>query len=132
VGQTAALLLRQPLVEADLEPTAYGYRPGRTVLEAVQAVHRALGAGHTAVVDADVSKSFDTIPHAALMQGLARRPRNRKLLRWLKQWLKAPVAEPAEGGGWRVTGGKRATRGTPQGGVVTPRTQKVTSRSTVR
>lgn len=120
VVQTAALLILQPIFEADLEPTAYGYRPGRSALEAVQAVHRALCAGHTEVVDADVSKYFDTIPHAALMQSLARRIADRKLLRLLKMWLKAPVAEAAPGGGWRFTGGKRSTRGTPQGGVISP------------
>jgi RNA-directed DNA polymerase len=120
VVQTAARLLLQPIFEADLEPTAYGYRPGRTALEAVQAVHRALCAGHSEVVDADVSKYFDTIPHAALMQVLARRLSDRKLLRLLKMWLKAPVAEPVPGGGWRFTGGKRSTRGTPQGGVISP------------
>ena len=120
VVQTAALLILQPIFEADLEPTAYGYRPGRSALEAVQAVHRALCAGRTAVVDADVSKYFDTIPHAALMQSLARRLSDRKLLRLLKMWLKAPVAESTPGGGWRFTGGKRSTRGTPQGGVVSP------------
>jgi RNA-directed DNA polymerase len=120
VVQTAVQLILQPIFEADLEPTAYGYRPGRTALEAVQAVHRALCAGHTAVVDADVSKYFDTIPHAALMQSLARRIADRKLLRLLKRWLKVPVAEAAPGGGWRFTGGKRSTRGTPQGGVVSP------------
>lgn len=120
VVQTAARLILQPIFEADLEPTAYGYRPGRSALEAVQAVHRALCAGHTEVVDADVSKYFDTIPHAALMQSLARRIADRKLLRLLKMWLKAPVAEAAPGGGWRFTGGKRSTRGTPQGGVISP------------
>ena len=120
VVQTAALLLLQPIFEADLEPTAYGYRPGRTALEAVQAVHRALCDGQAQVVDADVSKYFDTIPHAALMQSLARRLSDRKLLRLLKGWLKGPVAEATPGGGWRFTGGKRSTRGTPQGGVISP------------
>jgi RNA-directed DNA polymerase len=120
VVQTAALLILQPIFEADLEPTAYGYRPGRTALEAVQEVHRALCAGHTEVIDADVSKYFETIPHADLMKSLARRLCDRKLLRLLKRWLKVPVAEPTAGGGWRFTGGKRATRGTPQGGVVSP------------
>jgi len=120
VVQTAALLILQPIFEADLEPTAYGYRPGRTALEAVQAVHWALCAGHTAVIDADVSSYFDSIPHADLMKSLARRICDRRMLRLLKRWLKAPVAEQAEGGGWRFTGGKRARRGTPQGGVVSP------------
>ncbi len=120
VVQTAALLILQPIFEADLEPTAYGYRPGRTALEAVQEVHRALCAGHTEVIDADVSQYFDTIPHADLMKSLARRISDREMLRLLKMWLKAPVAEQTTGGGWRFSGGKRATRGTPQGGVVSP------------
>ncbi len=120
VVQTAARLILQPIFEADLEPTAYGYRPGRAALEAVQEVHRALCAGHTEVVDADVSQYFDTIPHAELMKSLARRLSDRKMLRLLKRWLKAPVAEPAAGGGWRYSGGKRARRGTPQGGVISP------------
>jgi RNA-directed DNA polymerase len=123
VVQTAALLILQPIFEADLEPTAYGYRPGRAALEAVREVHRALCAGHTEVIDGDVSQYFDTIPHAALMKSLARRISDRKLLRLLKMWLKAPVAEPAAGGGWRLSRGKRATCGTPQGGVMTPPTQ---------
>lgn len=120
VVQTAALLILQPIFEADLDPAAYGYRPGRTALQAVQAVHRALCAGHTEVIDADLSRYFDAIPHADLMQSLARRLSDRKLLRLLKRWLKAPVAERADGGGWRFSGGKRSTRGTPQGGVVSP------------
>jgi len=120
VVQTAALLILQPIFEADLEPTAYGYRPGRTALEAVQEVHRALCAGHPEVIDADVTSDFDTIPHAALRKSLARRICDRRMLRLLKMWLKAPVAERAAGGGWRFGGGKRATRGTPQGGVVSP------------
>jgi RNA-directed DNA polymerase len=120
VVQTAALLILQPIFEADLDPPAYGYRPGRTALQAVQEVHRALCAGHTEVIDADLSRYFDSIPHVALMQSLARRLSDRRLLRLLKMWLKAPVAERGPSGGWRFTGGKRSTRGTPQGGVVSP------------
>ena len=100
VVQTAVLLILQPIFEADLEPTAYGYRPGRTAREAVEAVHRALCAGQTHVVDADVSQYFDTIPHAALMQTLARRISDRKLLRLLKMWLKG--ASGGAGRRWRV------------------------------
>ncbi len=120
VVQTAALLILQPIFEADMEPTAYGYRPGRTAQEAVQEVHRALCTGHTEVIDGDVSSYFDTIPHSDLMKSLARRISDRKMLRLLKMWLKTPVAERTEGGGWRFSGGKRATRGTPQGGVISP------------
>jgi RNA-directed DNA polymerase len=69
VVQTAAMLILQPIFEADLEPTAYGYRPGRTALEAVQEVHRALCAGHTEVVDADVSKYLDVAPYCPPIHG---------------------------------------------------------------
>jgi hypothetical protein len=71
-------------------------------------------------VDADLSQYFDTIPHAALMTCLARRISDGRMLHLLKRWLKVPVAEPDERGGQRMSGGKRATRGTPQGGVVSP------------
>jgi RNA-directed DNA polymerase len=67
-----------------------------------------------------VAVSFDTIPHADLMKSLARRISDRKMLRLLKGWLKTSVAEQTTGGGWRFGGGKRATCGTPQGGVVSP------------
>jgi RNA-directed DNA polymerase len=89
-------------------------------VQAVQAVHRALCAGHTEMIDADLSSYFDSIPHADLMKSLARRLSDRRLLRLLKRWLKAPVAERTDDGGWRFSGGKRSTRGTPQGGCVSP------------
>src|SRR4030095_15233206 len=126
VVQTAALLILQPVCEADLERAAYGYRPGRTALEAVQEVRRAFCAGHTEVIDGDVSQYFDAIPHADLMKSLARRISDGQLLRLLKMWLKVPVAEPTAGGGWRFSGGEGPTRGTPQGGVLTPPTQSQT------
>jgi RNA-directed DNA polymerase len=120
VVQTAALLIWQPIFEADLEPPAYGYRPGRTAGQAVQVVHRARCAGHAEVIDADLSSYVDSIPHVDLMKSLARRRSDRRMLRLLKRWLKAPVAERTDDGGWRFIGGKRSTRGTPQGGVVSP------------
>src|SRR5262249_57006414 len=72
------------------------------------------------VMDADVWNYFDRVPHAALLKSLARRISDRRMLRLLKMWLKTPVAERTEGGGWRLSGGKRATCGTPQGGVISP------------
>jgi RNA-directed DNA polymerase len=71
VVQTAAVLILQPIFEADLEPTAYGYRPGRTALEAVQEVHRALCAGHTEGIDADVSQYLDPATYCPPIHGLA-------------------------------------------------------------
>src|SRR5271165_4670932 len=77
-------------------------------------------------IDADLAKYFDTIPHRELMQSVARRIVDRNVLRLIKMWLKTPVEERDEQGKRRMSGGRHSTCGTPQGGVVTPRTQKVT------
>jgi RNA-directed DNA polymerase len=120
VVQTAAKLVLEPIFEADFDDAAYGYRPGKTALAAVAQVHRAVQTGHTEVVDADLSQYFETIPHAELMKCLARRISDGRMLRLLKLWLKVPVEETDARGGRRRTGGKKATRGTPQGGVISP------------
>lgn len=73
VVQTAAKLVLEPIFEADMEDSAYGYRPKRSAIDAVKAVHGALIEGYTQVVDADLSKYFDTIPHDELMRSLALR-----------------------------------------------------------
>jgi len=72
------------------------------------------------VVDADLSKYFDTIPHQDLMRSVARRIVDRHVLWLIKLWLKAPVEERNDDGKRRLTGGKSSTCGTPQGGVVSP------------
>jgi RNA-directed DNA polymerase len=120
VVQTAAKLVIEPIFEADFDEAAYGYRPRRSAHEAIRIVHKALDDGRTEVVDADLRQYFDTIPHAALLTCLARRISDGRMLHLLKMWLKAPVAEADERGAQRIRGGKRATRGTPQGGVVSP------------
>jgi RNA-directed DNA polymerase len=120
VVQTAAKLVLEPIFEADMEPDAYGYRPKRGALDAIRKVHELLRAGYTDVVDADLSKYFDTIPHCQLMHSVARRIVERDVLRLVKMWLKAPVEERDEKGNRRMTGGRRSSRGTPQGGVASP------------
>jgi RNA-directed DNA polymerase len=120
VAQTAAKLVLEPILEADLESCAYGYRPKRSGQDAVRKVHEYLIAGYRDVVDADLSKYFDTIPHCELMQCVARRIVDRELLRLIKAWLTVPVEERDESGKRRVTGGKQSRQGTPQGGVVSP------------
>ena len=118
--QAAAKLVLEPIFEADLDPSAYGYRPKRGGLGAVKEVHALLCRGYTDVVDADLSKYFDTIPHRDLMQSVARRIVDRTVLRLIKMWLKTPVEERDDNGKRRMSGGKRSTCGTPQGGVVSP------------
>jgi group II intron reverse transcriptase/maturase len=121
VVQTAMLLVLDPIFEADLQPEQYAYRPGRSALDAVQAVHRWACYGHTEVVDADLSGYFDTIPHAELMQCLARRISDKGVLHLLKMWLEAPVEETDEHGQVQRTTRNRDTgRGTPQGAPISP------------
>jgi RNA-directed DNA polymerase len=120
VAQTAAKLILEPIFEADLEPNAYGYRPKKSAQDAIQEVDQLLDAGYTDVVDADLSKYFDTIPHSELMQCVARRIVDRHMLHLVRMWLKVPVEERDETGKKRLTGGKDKDRGTPQGGVVSP------------
>jgi RNA-directed DNA polymerase len=121
VVQTAAKLVLEPIFEADFEDNAYGYRPARGAVDAVKEVHRHICRGYTDVVDADLSRYFDSIPHSDLMKAVARRIVDRHVLRLIKLWLKAPIEERDEGNGRRRIGGGRSnTRGTPQGGVASP------------
>ena len=120
VVQTTAKLLLEPIFEADFDPNAFGYRPKRSAQDAIQRVGQLLRAGYTDVVDADLSKYFDTIPHRELMQCVARRIVDRDMLGLIKMWLKVPVEERDEDGKPRVSGGKNSTCGTPQGGVISP------------
>ena len=120
VAQTAAKLILEPIFEADLEPNAYGYRPQRSAQDAIQKVGELLQQGYTDIVDADLSKYFDNIPHAELMECVARRIVDRHMLHLIQMWLKVPVEERDENGKRRLTGGKDNDRGTPQGGVISP------------
>src|SRR6266446_9205543 len=120
VAQTAAKLVLEPIWEAELEPSAYGYRPRKSAQDAIRKVDELLHEGYTDIVDADLSKYFDTIPHSELMQCVARRIVDRHVLHLIKMWLKVPVEERDENGKRKLTGGKDNDRGTPQGGVISP------------
>ncbi len=120
VIQTAAKVVLEPIFEADFEDNAYGYRPARGAVDAVKDVHRHLCRGYTDVVDADLSRYFDSIPHDDLLKSVARRVADGAVLRLIKLWLKAPIEERDGDGKRRIVGGKRNKRGTPQGGIVSP------------
>jgi RNA-directed DNA polymerase len=120
VVQTAAKLVLDPIFEADFEDNAYGYRPRRSASDAVKETHRLIVRGYVDVVDADLSKYFDTIPHSDLLKTVARRIVDRHVLWLIKLWLKAPVEERDGDGKRRMSAGEGSRRGTPQGGVASP------------
>ncbi len=121
VVQMAAVLVLEPIFEADLLPEQYAYRPNRSALDAVQEVRRLLVEGHVEVVDADLSGYFDSIPHAELMKSLARRIVDGAMLHLIKMWLEAPVEEMDERGHThRTTRNKDTGRGSPQGAPISP------------
>ena len=117
VVQTAALLILEPIFEADFLECSYGYRPARSAHAALAALLAAVREGDTAIYDADLQAYFDSIPHDKLMQCVERRVVDRSVLRLLRQWLTAPVEERDEHD--RPTR-RRPTQGTPQGGVISP------------
>src|SRR6202521_5871084 len=121
VAQTAAMMVLEPIFEADLQPEQHAYRAGISALDAVGAVHRLLNTGHTAVVDADLRGYFDEIPHGPLMKSVARRVSDRHMLHLIKMWIEAPVEETDEGGNQRRTTRNRDEhRGIPQGSPISP------------
>lgn len=121
VAQMAVKLVLEPIFEADFCPNSYGFRPKRSAHDAVDAIAEALHRGYTRVIDADLSKYFNSIPHAKLLAVVAERIVDGAILHLIKLWLKAPVMGEAEDGTRKhVGGGKANSRGTPQGGVISP------------
>jgi len=119
VGQTATLLILEPIFEADFLPCSYGFRPGRSAHQALAAVRAAREAGLTTVYDADLEGYVDSIPHAKLLACLRMRIADRTVRRLIRQWLEAPVVERPEDpeDPPRIS---RSRQGTPQGGVISP------------
>jgi RNA-directed DNA polymerase len=116
VAQTAAVLVLEPIFEADLQPEQYAYRPDRSALDAVKHVHKLLNTGHGQIVDADLSGYFDSIPHAELLKSVARRIVDGAMLHLIKMWLEVPVEETDEKGNkHRSTRNRDEGKGTPQG-----------------
>ena len=122
VAQTLALLLLEPIFEADLQPQQYAcYRPGRSAHDAVRRIHGLLYKGHNEVLELDLANYFGEIPHADLMKSLPRRISDVRMLPLIKAWLEMPVEEDDGQGGKRLTNRSRKQRkGTPQGSPISP------------
>ena len=123
VVQMVVKLVIEPLLEADFVPCSFGFRPEKTPRMALSIIAEKTQAGYTHVVDVDLKSYFDTISHELLLELVERRVGDLRVVRLIRAWLKAGVME--EG---KVT---HPDRGSPQGGVVTPRTQKITSNLSV-
>jgi len=120
-AEMAAVLVLEPIFEADLQPEQYAYRQDRSALDAVKRVHKLIYAGHQEIVDADLSSYFDSIPHAELLNSVARRVVDGAMLHLIKMWLDAPVEETDEHGNKRrSTRNRDEGRGTPQGAPISP------------
>ena len=115
VVQTAVKLMLEPLFEADFDRDSYGFRPKKDAHQAIEAIREELGHGMHWIIDADISKYFDTIPHDRLMKAVAERVVDGAVLALVKMFLEAPIVDDKEGGPPR-----RNKKGTPQGGVISP------------
>lgn len=113
VVQTAILLLLEPIFDADFLDCSYGFRSGRSALDAVEKVAENLRMGFTAVYDADLQGYFDSIPHDKLMKGLETRISDGSILRLIRAFLRAPIQD-------KKGPPLRPTKGTPQGGIISP------------
>jgi group II intron reverse transcriptase/maturase len=121
VCMTAAMLVLEPIFEADLPPEQYAYRPGRNAQQAVVEVEAQLFRGHPEVVDADLADYFGSIPHAELLKSVARRIVDRRVLHLIKMWLESPVEETDDRGRkTRTTAARDNRRGIPQGSPISP------------
>jgi group II intron reverse transcriptase/maturase len=121
VCMTAARLVLEPIIEADLPAEQYAYRPGRSAQQAVGEVGEVLFRGHPDVVDADLSDYFGSIPHADLLKSVARRVVDRRVLHLIKQWLECSVEEADKRGRkTRTTVAKDSRCGIPQGSPISP------------
>src|ERR1700745_2719167 len=121
VCMTAAMLVLEPIFEADLPPEQYAYRPGRNAQQAVVEVEELLFRGRPEVADADLANYFGSIPHAELLKSVARRIVDRRVLHLIKMWLECPVEETDDRGRKRRTTEARDNRrGIPQGSPISP------------
>lgn len=117
VVQMAMLLILEPIFEADFLDSSFGFRPGKSAHQAIDAIRQHLADGYREVYDADLQGYFDTIPHEQLLKCVRMRITDRSVLHLLQLWLETPVEERDDSGRKTTT---RPTQGTPQGGVISP------------
>jgi RNA-directed DNA polymerase len=121
VCMTAAMLVLEPVFEADLPPEQYAYRPGRSAQQAVVEVEELMFRSRPDIVDADLADYFGSIPHADLLKSVARRIVDRRVLHLIKMWLECPVEETdGRGRKTRTTEARDKRRGIPQGSPISP------------
>jgi RNA-directed DNA polymerase len=113
VVQTALLYVLEPIFEREFSEHSYGFRPGRNARQAVERVERLLHGGYSWVVDADLKGYFDSIPHEKLLDRVAEKVADGRVLRLLRGYLEQWVMDTAKG--WQPT-----EQGTPQGAVISP------------
>src|SRR5882672_4164865 len=119
VVQMAALLILEPIFEADFEDSSYGFRPGRSAHQALEEIRGHIKAGYQAVYDADLKGYFDSIPHDKLLACVRMRVVDRSVLKLIRMWLQSPAVEKGSDGEpdkWS----RPRKKGTPQGGVISP------------
>jgi group II intron reverse transcriptase/maturase len=116
IAQTVCKMILEPIFEADFSENSYGFRPKRSSKDAIGAIKQNLETGNTEVLDADLSRYFDTIPHDKLVKVLEERISDPRMLKLIKKWLKTPVQDDKG----NLSGGKKNKVGTPQGGVISP------------
>jgi group II intron reverse transcriptase/maturase len=112
VVQAAGKLILEPIFEADFKECSFGFRPKRNALQALERIRKSANQGGNWVTDADVEDFFGSVEHELLMRQVQKRISDRRVLKLIRQWLKAGVVEAGQ---WRSS-----DKGTPQGGVISP------------
>ena len=113
--QMSCKMVIEPIFEADFEDGSYGFRPKKSAEGAITKIKEYIKSGYMEIIDADISKYFDTIPHDNLMKLIGQRISDKNVIHLIKMWLKAPISEDN-----KITGGKKTKLGTPQGSVISP------------
>lgn len=113
VVQAALLQIIEPIFEQDFLPCSYGFRPGKSAHQAIEAIRKSVSKGQLQIYDADLKSYFDTIPHDKLMKIVEMRITDRQVLKLIRKWLEAPI--------WEAGKSMKANdKGTPQGGIISP------------